>query len=261
MPELLAPLQSEALNAKKALNESIIKGKQAEAATLKENSTQRSSPAKNTTPASGKQRKAELSLDEEIAACKPCKADLNDTIDYATFENDSLPSCNVIRTKLNKLFDSGVMNKAEFCRATGTNSNSLNKFLKQKGPFGGSKSAVWRSAYVWFQQREVMGLQMPDTKKRQREESKKDTADRTPSKASTTKALPDISDIHLEGEETDDVSIYDDCDEIRRKINAHMKIPSVTQAQFCRDIRIVQGTHVQGYTAEATFRLSKGKGQ
>ncbi|KAF4495262.1 hypothetical protein FAGAP_8591 [Fusarium agapanthi] len=233
MPEPLTPLKPEVLNAVKALTESIIKDKQAEAAALDENAPAEFSPVKKTTPASGKKRKAELSLDEEIAAYK---ADLNDTIDYATFENDRLPSCNVMRTKLNKLFDSGIMNKAEFCRATGTNSNSLNKFLKQKGPFGGSKSAVWRSAYVWFQQREVMGLKMPDIKKRQLEESKKDTADRTPSKASTTKALPDISDIHLEGEETDEVPIYDDCDEIRRKINAHMKIPSVTQAQFCRDI-------------------------
>ncbi|KAG5811137.1 hypothetical protein H9Q74_013706 [Fusarium xylarioides] len=233
MPEPLAPLQPEVLNAMEALTESIIKDKQAEAAARKENATQKSPATKNTTPASGKKRKAELSLDEEIAAYK---ADLNDTIDHATFENDSLPSCNVIRTKLNKLFDSGVMNKAEFCRATGTNSNSLNKFLKQKGPFGGSNSSVWHNAYVWFQQREVIGLKMPDTKKRQLQEIKKDTLDRTPSKATPTKSLPDISDIHLEGEETDEVPIYDDCDEIRRKINAHMKIPSVTQAQFCRDI-------------------------
>ncbi|KAF5528774.1 hypothetical protein FPHYL_14348, partial [Fusarium phyllophilum] len=98
------------------LTESIIKDKQAEAAARKENATQKSPATKKTTPASGKKRKAELSLDEEIAAYK---ADLNDTIDHATFENDNLPSCNVIRTKLNKLFDSCVMNKAEFCRATG----------------------------------------------------------------------------------------------------------------------------------------------
>ncbi|KAF5673719.1 hypothetical protein FCIRC_7982 [Fusarium circinatum] len=224
MPEPVAPLQPEVLSVVTALTESTIKDKRADAAALRENAIQKSLPLKNTTPASGKKRQAELSLDEEIAAYK---ADLNNT---------PLPSCNLIRTKLNKLFDSGVVNKAEFCRAIGTNSNSLNKFLRQKGPFGGAKSAVWRSAYVWFQQREVMGLKMPDTKKHQREESKKDTADRTPSKASTTKALPDISDIHLEGEETDEVPIYDDCDEIRRKTNTHMKILSVTQAQFCRDI-------------------------
>ncbi|KAG9495485.1 hypothetical protein J7337_013734 [Fusarium musae] len=232
-----------------ARRQSIIKDKSAEAAALKENAPPKSTPAKKTTPASGKKRKAELSLDEEVAAHK---ADLDDTIGHATFEDDSLPSCNVIRTKFSKLFDSGVMNKAEFCRATDTNSSSLDKFLKQEGPFGGCNSSVWRNAYVWFQQREVMGLKMPDAKKRQLHESKKDAAEGTPSKAIPSKALPDISDIHLEGEETDDVPIYDDCDEIRRKINAHMTIPSVTQAQY---LCAVQGADVQGDPAKAAFGL------
>ncbi|KAL5590824.1 hypothetical protein FOBRF1_014381 [Fusarium oxysporum] len=185
MPEPLVSLQPEVLNAMKAFTESIVKDKEAEVAALKDNATPKSPSAKRTTPASGKKRKAELSLDEDIAANK---ANLNDAIEHASFENDRLPSCNVIRTKLNKLFDSGVMNKAEFCRATGTNSKSLNKFLKQKDPFGGSNSAVWRNAYVWFQQRKVMGLKMPDAKKRQLEESKKDTVDGTPSNAAATKA-------------------------------------------------------------------------
>ncbi|KAF4443971.1 hypothetical protein F53441_11289 [Fusarium austroafricanum] len=79
---------------------------------------------------------------------------------------------------------------------------------------------------------------MPDPKKRQLEEQKKATADGTSSKAtsSASKALPDVSDIHLHGEEIDDFPVYDNCDEICRKINAHMKTPGVTQAQFCRDI-------------------------
>ncbi|EWZ80134.1 hypothetical protein FOCG_15517 [Fusarium oxysporum f. sp. radicis-lycopersici 26381] len=81
-----------------------------------------------------------------------------------------------------------------------------------------------------------MGLKMPDAKKRQLEESKKDNVDGTPSNAAATKALPDISEIHLKGEETDEVPIHDGCDEIHRKMNADMKVTSVTQAQFCRDI-------------------------
>ena len=46
----------------------------------------------------------------------------------------------------------------------------------------------------------------------------------------------DISTIHLAGEEYDDVHVYDSCDEVRRKISAHLKKPGVTQAQFCRDM-------------------------
>ncbi|EWZ33177.1 hypothetical protein FOZG_12938 [Fusarium oxysporum Fo47] len=81
-----------------------------------------------------------------------------------------------------------------------------------------------------------MGLKMPDAKKRQLEESKKDNVDGTPSDAAATKALPDISEIHLEGEETGEVPIHDGYNEMHRKMNAHMKVTSVTQAQFCRDI-------------------------
>ncbi|KAM0239577.1 hypothetical protein ACHAP5_008223 [Fusarium lateritium] len=241
MAEPLAPLPPAVANAMKALTESLIRDKQVQANTAsKENSVPITVPANKPTPTSGKKRKAELSLDEEIAAYK---ADLDDVVSRDSFEDDKLVSCSTIRSKMNKLFDSGIMTKAEFCRATGANSNSLNKFLKQKGPMGGSGSCVWYNAYAWFKQREVMGLKMPDPKKRQLEQQKKDNAaDGTPSKAAanstakTSKDLPDISEIHLEGEETDEVPVYDDCDEIRRKINAHMKTPGLTQAQFCRDL-------------------------
>ncbi|RKL27272.1 hypothetical protein BFJ72_g13299 [Fusarium proliferatum] len=68
MPEPLAPLEPEVLNTKKALKGSSIKDKQVEAAALDENSPPKPSPTKKTTPSSGKKRKTELSLDEEIAA-------------------------------------------------------------------------------------------------------------------------------------------------------------------------------------------------
>ncbi|KAM0495920.1 hypothetical protein ACHAP8_007833 [Fusarium lateritium] len=239
MAEPLTDTNPSVTNAINALTESIIRDKQLEAitrASAKENAP--SNPIHKTTPTSGKKRKAEMSLDDEIAEYK---ADLDDVICTDDFENDPLPSCGSIRAKLKKLFDGGVMTKAEFCRATSTNSNSLNNFLKQKGPYGGSGSCVWRTAYDWFKQREVMGLKMPDPKKRRIAEAKKSGADGKTSKGeslakSPTTGLPDISDIHLPHEEEDDVPIYDDCDEIRRKINAHLRTTNVTQAQFCRDL-------------------------
>ncbi|GKU09410.1 unnamed protein product [Fusarium langsethiae] len=88
--------------------------------------------------------------------------------------------------------------------------------------------------------REVMGLKMPDPKKRRIAEVKKSDAGGKTSKgessAKSSTGLPDISGIHLPHEEEDDVPIYDDCDEIRRKINAHLRTFNVTQAQFCRDL-------------------------
>ncbi|CAG7558025.1 unnamed protein product [Fusarium equiseti] len=236
MAEPRTPLNPAVANAMNALTKSIVQDN------LAANALPKTTP--KPTLVSGKKRKApETSLEEQIEAYK---ADLDDVHPTYHFEDDPLPSCASIRTKLNKLFDSGIMTKAEFSRATGANSNSLNNFLKAKGPYGGSGSTVWRNAYNWFKQRDVAGLKMPDSKKIQTKKQK--SADGTPSSGkSTGPDLPDISNIHLPDEEIDEVPIYDDCDEIRRKINAHMKTPGLSQAQFCRDIY-------------ASFKAPKGKG-
>ena len=46
----------------------------------------------------------------------------------------------------------------------------------------------------------------------------------------------DICDIYLAGEEENTVPVYETCDEVRRKIRAHLNKCGVTKAQFCRDI-------------------------
>ncbi|KAH9900244.1 hypothetical protein F4778DRAFT_740897 [Xylariomycetidae sp. FL2044] len=101
-----------------------------------------------------------------------------------------------------------------------------------------------------------MNLKMPDVKKRQRklfeaaaataaESSHKSTATATKAStsASSSKTIATLPAAHelreqipLEGDETDEVPVFDTCDEIRRKINAHLKTPGLTQTQFCRDL-------------------------
>ena len=50
----------------------------------------------------------------------------------------------------------------------------------------------------------------------------------------TANKLLDVSSVHLEGEETGTVPIYDTCDEVRRKIRALLRKPGVTQAALLR---------------------------
>ncbi|KAL7624929.1 hypothetical protein AAE478_004143 [Parahypoxylon ruwenzoriense] len=190
---------------------------------------------------SSKKRKAEMSLEEEIAAYKQ---NLDHIISRDAFEDDRLPSCNAVRARINKLLDAGIMNRTEFSQAIGMRSTTnLSNFLKQTGPYGGSGSAVYYSAWAWFKQREFAKLKMPDVKKRQAEErdaaasSAGASAKSEPTlKTAAATSLPDTSNIYLKGEETDSVSVWDTCDEVRRKINAHLKTPGLTQAQFCRDL-------------------------
>ncbi|KAF1354956.1 hypothetical protein BDV97DRAFT_94169 [Delphinella strobiligena] len=45
-----------------------------------------------------------------------------------------------------------------------------------------------------------------------------------------------LSDIHLEGEDTDNVMVFETCDEVRRQISAWLRKPGVTQASLLRDM-------------------------
>ncbi|KAI5207029.1 hypothetical protein E4T39_02150 [Aureobasidium subglaciale] len=85
----------------------------------------------------------------------------------------------------------------------------------------------------------MAGLKMP-TKKQKTAANAATAKSGAASSASSDKndAVPDISSIRLDGnrEEDDSVEVYDSCDEIRKKIAAHLRKPGVTAAQFCRDL-------------------------
>ena len=72
----------------------------------------------------------------------------------------------------------------------------------------------------------------------------------------------DISDVYLPGEEDNTVPVYETCDEVRRKISAHLRKHGVTQAQFCRDIcaqfRFDNGTANIQATQLSRFRSARG---
>lgn len=197
-------------------------------------------PAKPTTNPS-KKRKAgpETSLAEDIAAY---------TQDLSHIEVDDMfvdKSCTVVRTCINQVLDGGIMKKGEFCDAIGSSNRSLNTFLQKMGNDGASTGS-YINAWAWFKQRELAGLKMPDVKKRQKTEaaaaasgSSASGAGPAAKKSKTAVAsgtLPDISQVHLDGEETDSVPVFDTADELRKKISAHLKTPGLTQAQFGRDL-------------------------
>lgn len=195
-----------------------------------------SMPAAKSAP---KKRKAgpETSLAEDIAAYKQ-------NLDHIYVDDIVVDmNCSQVRRRINQVLDGGIMNKTEFCRAIGSSNASLNNFLQKSGNLGGNTDA-YTTAWAWFKERELAGLKMPDVKKRQKAEAVAAAADGSASskagpaskKAKVLDTLPDLSQIHLDGEETDSVPVYDTAAEIRKKITAHLKTPGLTQAQFCRDL-------------------------
>ncbi|CRK39905.1 hypothetical protein BN1723_015605 [Verticillium longisporum] len=93
--------------------------------------------------------------------------------------------------------------------------------MKQVGPHVGYGSDVFHAANRFFRKRELQGLKAAPGKKVRRGVESKDL---------------DVSGITLEGESEQAVKVYDTCDDVRRKINAFLRKPDVTQAAFCREI-------------------------
>ncbi|KAK4504188.1 hypothetical protein PRZ48_005104 [Zasmidium cellare] len=137
-------------------------------------------------------------------------------------------SCNQVRGKIRRFLDAGEMKKGEFAKALGVSSKSLNDFLtKGKDPMDGSGSATYGAAWEFFKKREMAGIKGPTAKKQKAA---------TAASASAKEPVTDIRGIALSGEASDSVAVYDSCDEVRKKINAHLVKSGVTQAQFCRDL-------------------------
>ena len=112
------------------------------------------------------------------------------------------------------------MKVGELQKAIGASSKTYSAFMTQHGAYKGSNSSVYYNAFKFFKKRDLKGIPMPKKKVKKAEEDKK----------------LDISGIHLDGEETGEVDVYDTCDEVRRKIAAFLREPGVTQASFLREI-------------------------
>ncbi|KAL8691157.1 MAG: hypothetical protein Q9218_003554 [Villophora microphyllina] len=131
-------------------------------------------------------------------------------------------SCDVVRRKITAFINSGEMKVTEFQRTIGVNSNSYGRFMKLKGPSSGNGNQVYAAAFRFFDDRKKAGIKAPAKKKVKKDDEAKKF---------------DLSGVDpLPGEDEGDVSVWETCDEIRKKINAFLREPDVTQAAFLREI-------------------------
>jgi len=161
---------------------------------------------------------------------------MNDALDRTDPDSIILPgeeegditydiNCDQIRRKIRALIDSGEVKVTHWQRDLGINSNSYGRFMKLKGPWSGMDNQTYQAGYLYFKKRELAGIKPPNVNKK-----------RKSGDGATPKGPPDTTDIELPGEEDDKVQVFDSCDEIRRKISAHLKKDAVTQASFLREL-------------------------
>ncbi|PWY96278.1 hypothetical protein BO94DRAFT_529673 [Aspergillus sclerotioniger CBS 115572] len=152
------------------------------------------------------------------------------------------------------------MSAAEFQRAIDVSPRSYSEFLNQEGTDKGARSATYRNAVKFFQDRrggvmpltEVQPATVPGVQSAEVPvEAPARAPAPVPEPASTmTSAVPtkktkknpapasgfDLSAIHLDGDEDMKVPIFETCDVVRKKMKAHLRKPGVTQAGFLRDM-------------------------
>lgn len=171
-----------------------------------------------------------------------------DSVDLDDYDVDGMPvdkNPDQVRRQIRRFLDNGGMKVGEFCDALHVTNNSYNRFMQQSGRTKGLESQVYTKAWAYFAKRELAGLKMP-TKKQKTSNAGSSGSGRS---GQRTTASVDISGIHLEGEEEDDVPVYETCDEVRRKITAFLGRDAVTKTQFCRDL------HAQLRSAKAPAKI------
>lgn len=102
--------------------------------------------------------------------------------------------------------------------------------MRQNGPYKGANSCVYQNAFAFFKLRELNGVKIKRAKVDQ-------TAGGEGGKGSGKSQVDtDFEGIELEGEEENEVPVYDSCDEIRKKIRAYLTKTGMPQAAFSREL-------------------------
>lgn len=160
----------------------------------------------------------------------------------------TLPSCEDIRTFLATIFGAKEMTQAEFLRRYNINSTSYRRFMKLEGKDNGVQNGTYWAAVRLHLSRtlnkstEVEEAPVSVGSKRKAEKAAdaqetdapavSTTAKSTPNKRST-KPKSSYEEYAVTGEEETPV-VYDDCDEIRRKISEFYLSSPVSKNEFCR---------------------------
>lgn len=158
---------------------------------------------------------------------------------------------NQIRSKISSFTRNGEVKLGQFQEKLGISANSYRAFMKQSGATKGQESDTYMAAHTFFSKRKEKGLNMPQPKRAKKDNQKNDKK---------AEKDFDVSDIELPGEKKDAVPIFDTCDDVRKKIEKHLKEPGVTQAGFCREL--VKMFHVEEQSISprqlSTFLGKKG---
>jgi hypothetical protein len=145
-------------------------------------------------------------------------------------------NCNQVRTRIRNFLNAGEMKIGEFTNALAVSPASYRRFMGQNGPYKGNGCDMYVAAHIFFAEKEMNGESWARARKSAKAKATEAAQGGNGARKTDDDSKFDVSCIHLDGEEADAVPIYDTCDDVRRKIEAHLRNPSVTQAAFLRSL-------------------------
>lgn len=140
-------------------------------------------------------------------------------------------NCNQVRTRITTFLNNTGVKVSDFQSKLRVSAQSYRNFMRRSGPHAGHATATYHAAHQFFAKREDKGLKTPRAKNiTKADEAKYDVSHLPP----------------LPGEPEGRVPVYDTCDDVRHKIEAHLRRSDVTPASFARAISTCQGNPENG---------------
>ncbi|RLN92429.1 hypothetical protein BBJ28_00009984 [Nothophytophthora sp. Chile5] len=167
-------------------------------------------------------------------------------------------NCNQIRSRIRKFLATKEMTQTAFLKLIDANSNSYYRFMNLKGPYSGSMNQTYEGAAIFFYRRERDATKEKEAMKKT--DRKRKVAEEREERAKKRKDGPElikrILDTELEeADEDGSVPVYDDCDEIRKKINSFLAEKVTTQTAFLRALGDINANSLRSF-----FSMKRGAG-
>lgn len=217
--------------------------------------------SKQSTKANNSDFPAKSAIDKNIASKKrsaptdndDAASDVSDLDPTLTYTAAPRWNANEVRRKIDTFMRNTGMTQKAFYTKIAVSDKSFRSFMSQSGASTGTGSATYSNAIYYFSKREDRGLKMPRAKKQ------KTTAADTKQKEHAK--VPDVADMPtLDGEETGSVKIYDTCQDIRQKFDAHLRKTGMTKAAFARELSKCLGTDGGAVNANQVTEFQRKKG-
>lgn len=168
-------------------------------------------------------------------------------------------NCDAIRGKITVYLVNTKTTSSDFVKELQIQQRSYSSFILQEGPHARVRNPTSKAAHHFFVKRDAEGeTNSPANKAAGSSKSKKTTSQAKAGDKSKDKDVendvPSFDDLpKLDGELTGSVSVWDTCNDVRSKIEVHLKETGRSNAAFCQEIsqclpkRKVSGSILQAF--------------